>query len=72
MYNGVTLAYCPFLDRLPTTLLEVRPSVFVAVPRVYEKIHTQAELKAKDFAKNIVFRWALTVGREHAVAVPVP
>jgi len=69
MYNGVTLAYCPFLDRLPTTLLEVRPSVFVAVPRVYEKIHTQAELKAKDFAKNIVFRWALTVGREHEAQV---
>jgi long-chain acyl-CoA synthetase len=69
MYNGVTLAYCPFLDRLPTTLLEVRPSVFVAVPRVYEKIHTQAELKAKDFAKNMVFRWALTVGREHEAQV---
>jgi long-chain acyl-CoA synthetase len=69
MYNGVTLAYCPFLDRLPTTLLEVRPTVFVAVPRVYEKIHTQAELKAKDFAKNIVFRWALTVGREHEAQV---
>ncbi len=69
MYHGVTLAYCPFLDRLPSTLLEVRPSVFVAVPRVYEKIHAQAELKAKDFAKNMIFRWALTVGREHEAQV---
>jgi long-chain acyl-CoA synthetase len=65
MYHGVTLVYCPFLDRLATTLLEVRPTVFVAVPRVYEKIHAQAEVKARDFAKNLVFRWALTVGREN-------
>jgi long-chain acyl-CoA synthetase len=69
MYHGVTLAYCPFLDRLPSTLLEVRPTVFVAVPRVYEKIHAQAELKAKDFTKNLIFRWALTVGREHEAQV---
>src|SRR5262245_8476183 len=71
MFHGVTLAYCPFLDRLPATLLEVRPTVFVAVPRVYEKIHAQAELKAKDFAKNMIFRWALTVGREHEAQVLV-
>src|SRR5215469_6437621 len=63
LYNGVTLAYCPFLDQLPKTLLEVRPSMFVAVPRVYEKIHAQADLKAKRFPKNIIFRWALGVGR---------
>ncbi len=69
MYHGVTLAYCPFMDRLATTLLEVRPTVFVAVPRVYEKIHAQAELKARDFAKNTIFRWALAVGREHEAQV---
>jgi len=69
MYHGVSLAYCSFLDRLPSALLEVHPTVFVAVPRVYEKIHAQAELKAKDFAKNMIFRWALTVGREHEAQV---
>ena len=71
MFHGVTLAYCPFLDRLPATLLEIKPTLFVAVPRVYEKIHAQVELKAKDFAKNLIFRWALTVGREHEAQVLV-
>ncbi len=61
--GGVTLAYCPFMERLPQALREVRPTLFVAVPRVYEKIHAQADLKAKDFPKNLIFRWALSVGR---------
>lgn len=62
LYNGVTLAYCPFLDQLPKALLEVRPTIFVAVPRVYEKIHAQADLKAKGFPKKLIFRWALSIG----------
>ena len=65
LYHGVTLAYCPFLDQLPQALQEIRPSIFVAVPRVYEKIYAQAELKAKDFPKRTIFNWALEVGREH-------
>jgi len=65
LYNGVTLAYCPFVDQLPQALLEVRPTIFVSVPRVYEKIHAQADLKAKDFPKNLIFKWALSVGAKH-------
>ena len=64
-YHGVTLAYCPFIDRLPEALREIRPSVFVAVPRVYEKIYAQAEHKAKGFPKRAIFDWALSVGRQH-------
>jgi long-chain acyl-CoA synthetase len=65
LYHGVTLAYCPFLDRLPASLLEVQPSVFVAVPRVYEKIYAQAKQKAKGLPKSAIFDWALSVGKNH-------
>ncbi|HZC24953.1 MAG TPA: AMP-binding protein, partial [Candidatus Binatia bacterium] len=65
LYHGVTLAYCPFIERLPEALQEVRPSIFVAVPRVYEKIYAQAEQKAAGFPKRAIFDWALDVGREH-------
>jgi long-chain acyl-CoA synthetase len=65
MYHGVTLAYCPFIERLPETLLEVTPSLFVAVPRVYEKIYGQAIHKAKGFPKSVIFKWALSVGKKH-------
>src|SRR5271166_1254433 len=63
IYHGVTLAYCPFMDRLPAALLEVKPSLFVAVPRVYEKIYAQTEQKTKAGLKRAIYRWALRVGR---------
>jgi long-chain acyl-CoA synthetase len=65
LYHGVTLAYCPFIERLPEALLEVKPSLFVAVPRVYEKIYAQAERQAQGFPKRTIYDWALAVGREH-------
>ena len=65
LYHGVTLAYCPFIERLPEALREVQPSAFVAVPRVYEKIYAQAVQKAKGFPKSAIFKWALSVGEKH-------
>ena len=64
-YRGVTLAYVSFLDQLPQALLEVRPTVFVGVPRVYEKVHAQVDQKAKGFPKRQIYRWAMSVGRAH-------
>jgi long-chain acyl-CoA synthetase len=63
LYHGVTLAYCPFMENLPMTFLEVRPTVCVSVPRVYEKIYAKAETTAKGFAKRTIYDWALSVGR---------
>ncbi len=66
LYRGVTLAYCPFIEQLPQTLAEVSPAIFIAVPRVYEKIYSQVEQKAKGFAKRAIYQWALSVGRAHS------
>src|SRR5579863_8715999 len=65
LYHGVTLAYCPFIEQLATALLEVHPTIFVAVPRVYEKIYAQAKRKAQGFPKRSIFDWALSVGAEY-------
>ena len=69
LYRGVTLAYVSFVEQLPQALLEVRPTVFVGVPRVYEKIHTQVDLKAKSFPKRWIYRWAMAVGRSHQAEI---
>ena len=69
LYHGVTLAYCPFMEHLAETLLEVRPTDCVAVPRVYEKIHAKTEMSASGFPKRAIYRWALNVGRAHKPAI---
>jgi long-chain acyl-CoA synthetase len=61
--QGVTLAYCPFIENLPTTFLEVRPTTCVSVPRVYEKIYAKTEITAQGFPKRNIYQWALSVGR---------
>jgi long-chain acyl-CoA synthetase len=67
--RSVTLAYVSFIDQLPQALLEVRPTIFVGVPRVYEKVHGQVDLKAKGFPKRWIYRWALSVGRAHRAEI---
>jgi long-chain acyl-CoA synthetase len=63
LISGPTLAYCPAFDKLPQTMLQIKPTVFVAVPRVYEKILQAVEQKAALSAtKRNLLRWALGVG----------
>jgi long-chain acyl-CoA synthetase len=64
--KGATLAYCGNFDKLPAALTAVKPTVFVAVPRVYEKIREVVERRAgsKAMVKKL-FAWALATGRRH-------
>ena len=65
MYHGVTLAYCPYIEQLPHALREVKPTVFVGVPRVYEKVYNQVANKTKKFPKRAIYQWALKTGTRH-------
>ena len=65
LYRGVVLAYCPDISQLALALAEVRPNIFIAVPRVYEKIRQQVVLKTVGFPKSAIYRWALSVGHTH-------
>jgi long-chain acyl-CoA synthetase len=47
MYNnGAQVAYCSQFDKLPLAMRQVRPTVIVGVPRVYEKIRQEVERRA--------------------------
>ena len=62
---GVTLAYCPHFEMLPKMLQEIQPHIFVAVPRVYEKVRQEVQRKTSTGVKRALFAWALKTGREH-------
>lgn len=65
---GMPLAYCPVMEDLPRTMREVRPTLIVAVPRVYEKVYNQVQNKAQGI-KRVLIHWALGVGAVNREAI---
>jgi len=63
IYRGVTIAYCPALEKLPEVMQELRPTVLVGVPRVWEKIYAQVQQKASSGLGQQIYRWAMKEGR---------
>jgi long-chain acyl-CoA synthetase len=63
---GATIAYVGNFEQLPAALTTIQPTVFVAVPRVYEKIREVAQQRAaKKPAVQKLFRWAIATGHRH-------
>jgi long-chain acyl-CoA synthetase len=71
MYNsGAQVAYCSHFDKLPQAMREVRPTVIVGVPRVYEKIRQAVEQKsAVSPVKKRILAWAIDLGAHFADTV---
>ena len=71
MYTvGAQIIYCSQFDKLPQSMKDVRPTVFVGVPRVYEKIRQAVELKSSvSPVKKRILSWALRTGARHQDAV---
>ena len=65
-FHGVSIAYVAQIETVPQALLEVQPTMMVAVPRLYEKTyaniiergHRESGLKRK------LFDWALRVASQ--------
>ena len=66
--HGGCLAYLPGFDRLPAAMKDVKPTVFLAVPRVFEKVRQGVEGKAHGMKKRILM-WALKQGRAQKAAI---
>jgi long-chain acyl-CoA synthetase len=64
--SGAQVVYCAQFDRLPLAMREVKPTVFVGVPRVYEKIHQEVERRAGESAvKKRLLPFAVRIGAKH-------
>ena len=63
---GVQVAYCSQFDKLPQAMREIRPTVFVGVPRVFEKIRLEVERQTSlSPVKKRLLSWAVRVGAGH-------
>jgi long-chain acyl-CoA synthetase len=66
VYRHGSISYAESIDKLKDNFLEVNPSCFGAVPRVYEKVQARilAKVEGSGALKKKLFHWAVRVGRE--------
>ena len=66
MTIGAEVAYCAKFESLPKAMTALKPTFFVGVPRVYEKIRQGVEGKSsRSPLKKKILGWALGVGKSH-------
>ncbi len=66
--RGCTIAYAePAIERLPVNMVEAKPTVMVAVPRLYERLYARvvSTVEAGPGLRKRIFWWAAGLGRQH-------
>jgi long-chain acyl-CoA synthetase len=69
LFHGITIAYVEAVEHVAQALLEIRPTLLAAVPRVFEKIYTRViEQGSKQTGyKRKIFDWAMQVASRSAL-----
>ena len=58
IHAGLHLAHCQDINRLPQDLGTFKPTLVLAVPRIFEKVYNSAENKAHESGKSKIFKKA--------------
>ncbi len=62
---GYQMTYSTGLDRLTTELKQVKPTIIIGVPRIFEKIYTTLRTKIEtSLIEQKLFEWAFHVGTQ--------
>ncbi len=65
--KGAAVAYAePLIERLPANMIEIRPTVMGAVPRLYERVYGRvlSAVEAGSPLKQRIFHWASGLGAQ--------
>ena len=70
LHHGAQVYFAEAIDRIGDNMREVRPTILVAVPRLFEKIYGRIQEKAAEGGrlKTALLAWAVGVGRRRAHA----
>lgn len=64
VYYGVSIYYAESLDTIADNLKDIKPEIFVTVPRLLEKVYDKIVAKGAELSgiKKALFYWALNLG----------
>jgi long-chain acyl-CoA synthetase len=68
LYHGMAVYFGESLETIGPNLREVKPTIFVGVPRIFEKILARVKEKTAEKGRlNVaILNWAVAVGKKHA------
>lgn len=71
IYHGMEVHYAESVEKVPDNLSEVRPTIFVGVPRIFEKVYARAKLRSAQAGgpKEKIFDWAIEIAKQYASKV---
>ncbi len=66
LYKGASIAYAESIDTVAENLVEVRPTIMISVPRLFDKIYARVmdNILTQSMPKRRIFFWALRVGKK--------
>jgi len=67
LYHGMSVFYAESMEKIGDNLREVRPTIMLCVPRLFEKIYARIKDKAAEGgkARTAMLMWAVAVGRAY-------
>jgi long-chain acyl-CoA synthetase len=68
LYQGMAVYYAESLETIGPNLREVKPTILVGVPRIFEKIYARIRERASESGRLTLalLLWAVSVAREYA------
>ena len=68
--SGAVTHFGESIETVQSDLAEVSPTVFLGVPRIWERMHSRINLKMKDasWLKKTLYNWALGAGEAFRIA----
>ena len=78
IYKGIPLALAEGVDTIGQNMVEVKPTYFCSVPRIFEKVYASIvnAVEKKGALQKRLFHWAVNTGKRRAAAAnrkhPVP
>ncbi|MEI7812443.1 MAG: long-chain fatty acid--CoA ligase [Ignavibacteria bacterium] len=68
--SGATVAYAESIESVAQNMIEIKPTILTAVPRLFERMYSKINktVESQSEQKQRIFNWAIEIGRQYVDA----